>query len=86
MIENLEFFSAKTYHDTKIPDKPIQGTGTVIASRGRYYLVTALHSMRLLDEQGNEILSPDWKKMKAILYLVDDEVELKFKKIALSLL
>lgn len=81
MIENLEFFSAKTYHDTNIPDKAIQGTGTIIASRGRYYLVTALHCMRLLDEQGKEILSPDWKKMKAILYLVDNEVELKFKRI-----
>ena len=81
MIKNLELLSAKTFHDTNIPDKPIQGTGTIIASRGRYFLITALHCMRLLDEQGNEILSPDWKKMKAIVYLVDNEVELRFKRI-----
>ena len=78
MINNLEFFSAKTYHQTSNPDHPIQGTGTIVTSQGKYYLVTALHCMRQTDEQGNEILSPDWKKMTARIYLADTEVEVVF--------
>ena len=81
MINNLEYFSAKTYHDSTNPDKPIQGTGTIIASQGNYFLITALHCMRKLDEDGKEIVSPDWRKMKAIVYLVNEEVELDIKKI-----
>lgn len=81
MIKNLEYFSAKTYHDSSNPDKPIQGTGTIVASQGKYYLITALHCMRKLDEDGKEIVSPDWRKMKATVYLADDEVELEIKKI-----
>lgn len=81
MINNLEYFSAKTYHDSTNPDNPIQGTGTILASQGKYYLVTALHCMRMLDEDNKEIVSPDWRKMKATVYLADDEVNLDIKKI-----
>lgn len=79
MIKNLEYFSAKTYHQTDTPEHPIQGTGTIIASLGKYYLVTALHCMRQVDENGVEKLSPDWKKMSAMIYLADREVEIGFK-------
>ena len=80
-MNNLEYLSAKTYHDTDIPGKPIQGTGTIIASQGSYYLITALHCMRKLDDEGKEIVSPDWKKMSATVYLADEEVQLSIKRI-----
>jgi hypothetical protein len=81
MIEHLEFFSAKTLYQTTIQDYPIQGTGTIIASQSKYYLVTALHCMKETDGENNEIQSPDWKKISAAIYLKDDEVALEFKRI-----
>lgn len=79
MIDNIEYFSAKTYHETDVPNKPIQGTGTIISSQGRYYLVTALHCMRKVDDADHEIVSPDWKKVSATVYLQDSEVDLEIK-------
>lgn len=79
MISNLEFYSAKTYHQSYTPGHPIQGTGTIIASQGKHFLVTALHCMRLTDDNGIEILSPDWKKMSACIYMPEGETELEFK-------
>ena len=81
MINNIEYFSAKTFHQTDNPEHPLQGTGTIIASQGKYFLVTALHCMRQTDENGTEILTPDWKKMRATIFLADDEVELTFKSL-----
>jgi len=81
MIDNLEYLSARTLHQINFPDKYLQGTGTIIASQGKYFLVTALHCMRQLDDEGNEIVSPDWKKMKGTIYLKDREVDLEFKSI-----
>lgn len=80
-MKNLEFFSAKTYHQTNEPEHPLQGTGTIISSQGKYYLVTALHCMRQTDENGVEILSPDWKKMSAMIYLANSEVKVVFKRL-----
>lgn len=79
MIDNLEFYSAKTYHDSNVPDAPIQGTGTIVASQGKHFLVTALHCMRQIDDNGIEILSPDWKKMEAVIYMPDSEEKIVFK-------
>ena len=81
MIENIEYLSARTLHQTNVPDKYLQGTGTIIASQGNFFLGTALHCMRQTDEEGNETVSPDWKKMKATIYLKDREVDLGFKRI-----
>ena len=81
MIDNLEYLSARTLHQTNVPDKYLQGTGTIIASQGKFFLVTALHCMRQTDDEGNETVSPDWKKMKATIYLKDREVDLGFKRI-----
>lgn len=80
MIDNLEFYSAKTYHDSNVPDAPIQGTGTIIASQGKYFLVTALHCMRFIDDDGVEIVSPDWRKMRAVIYMPKGEVDIVFKE------
>ncbi len=80
MINNLEYYSAKTYYQTNNPNALIQGTGTIIASQGKYFLVTALHCMRLTDDKGIEILSPDWKKMRATIYMPTKEEEIVFKR------
>lgn len=77
MIDNIEYLSAKTFYNTNVPDQSIQGTGTIIASQGKYYLATALHCMRVVDESGNEIVKPDWKNMSAVVYLQDSEVDLE---------
>ncbi len=79
MINNIEYFSAKTLHESIDSQKPIQGTGAIIASHGKYYLVTALHCMRQVDDDDKEIVSPDWKKLSAAVYLQDCEVDLKIK-------
>ena len=81
MIDNLEFFSAKTLYQTSLLNHSIQGTGTIIASQRKYYLITALHCMKETDDEGNEILSPDWKKISATIYLKDAEVALEFKRL-----
>lgn len=81
MIEQLEFFSAKTLYQTETMNCPKQGTGTIIASQGKYYLVTALHCMKETDETGKEIGSPNWRNISATIYLKNDEVTLEFKQL-----
>ncbi len=76
MINDIEYLSAKTYHSSNDPDNSIQGTGAIIASQGKYYLATALHCMRVM-EDGVEVVKPDWKKLSAVVYLQYSEVNLE---------
>lgn len=76
MIPKIEYLSAKTYHPSNVPNSPIQGTAAIFASKGRYFLATALHCMRVTDEDGKELVKPDWNNLKATVYLRDSEVDL----------
>lgn len=75
MKNTLQYISAKTIRRPEGSEKPLQGTGIIVQSEGRFYLLTAYHCAAQIDEEGNEILKADWHLMKAIIYTQDDEVE-----------
>ena len=75
MKNTLQYISAKTIRRPGGSEKPLQGTGIIVQSEGRFYLLTAYHCAAQIDEEGNEILKADWHLMKAIIYTRDDEVE-----------
>lgn len=75
MKNTLQYISAKTIRRPGGSEMPLQGTGIIVQSEGRFYLLTAYHCSAQIDEEGNEILKADWHLMKAIIYTQDDEVE-----------
>lgn len=75
MKNTLQYISAKTIRRPEGSEMPLQGTGIIVQSEGRFYLLTAYHCAAQIDEAGNEILKADWHLMKAIIYTKDDEVE-----------
>ena len=75
MKNTLQYLSAKTVRKPEENERPLFGTGTIVQSGGRYYLVTAYHCASQIDEEGNEILKADWHLMSATVYTQDDEVK-----------
>lgn len=76
MKTRLQYISAKTLRKMDDGSKDLQGTGTIIQSHGKYYLLTAYHCMCRMDENGKEIVSADWRKMTAKVYTDDSEFDL----------
>lgn len=77
MKSTLQYISAKTLRMPEGKDKPLQGTGIIVQSGGRFYLLTAYHCAAQIDDEGNEILKADWHLMSATVYTQDDEVEVE---------
>lgn len=77
MKSTLQYISAKTKRRPEENEKPLYGTGTIVQSGGRFYLVTAYHCAAQMDDEGNEILKADWHLMSATVYTQDDEVEVE---------
>ena len=77
MKSTLQYISAKTKRSPEENEKPLYGTGTIVQSGGRFYLVTAYHCAAQIDDEGNEILKADWHLMSATVYTQDDEVEVE---------
>ena len=75
MKNTLQYLSAKTVRKPEENERPLLGTGTIVQSGGRYYLVTAYHCASQIDDEGNEILKADWHLMSATVYTQDDEVK-----------
>lgn len=76
MKTTLQYISAKTLRYLEDGKVAMQGTGTIIQSRGHYYLLTAYHCLCKKDSDGNEVVPADWHKMKAIVYTRSSELEL----------
>lgn len=77
MKNTLQYISAKTVRRPEGNAKALYGTGTIVQSGGRFYLVTAYHCAAQIDDEGNEILKADWHLMSATVYTQDDEVEVE---------
>ena len=74
MKNTLQYLSAKTVRKPEENERPLFGTGTIVQSGGRYYLVTAYHCASQIDEEGNEILKADWHLMSATVYTQEDVI------------
>lgn len=75
-MDNLEYFSVKTIRESYNEYPEIQGTGTIIKSKGCFYMITALHCMGKVVE-GREIVPFDWHAMSGRVYLPDEDVNIK---------
>lgn len=75
MKSTLQYISAKTVRRPEKNENPLQGTGIIVQSGGRFYLVTAYHCTAKIDDEGHEILKADWHLMTATVYTQDDEVD-----------
>lgn len=73
----LQYISAKTVRRPEENENPLQGTGVIVQSGGRFYLLTAYHCAAQIDDEGHEILKADWHLMSATVYTQDDEVEVE---------
>lgn len=76
MNNTLQYISAKI---TRLLDNGyigLQGSGTIIQSHGKYYLLTAYHCLCKKDDDGSEIIPADWKKMTATVYTSNSEYDL----------
>lgn len=77
MKRTLQYISAKTIRRPEENENPLQGTGVIVQSGGRFYLLTAYHCAAQIDDEGHEILKADWHLMSANVYTQDDEVEVE---------
>lgn len=77
MKNTLQYLSAKTIRRPAGSEMPLQGTGIIVQSEGRFYLLTAYHCVAQIDDEGHEILKADWHLMSATVYTQDDEVEVE---------
>ena len=77
MKNTLQYISAKTVRKPEGNEKPLYGTGTIVQSGGRYYLLTAYHCAAQIDNEGNEIIKADWHLMSATVYTQDDEIKVE---------
>lgn len=77
MKNTLQYISAKTIRRPEENENLLQGTGIIVQSGGRFYLLTAYHCAAQIDDEGHEILKADWHLMSATVYTQDDEVEVE---------
>lgn len=76
MKTTLQYISAKTLRMMDDGRVGLQGTGTIIQSHERYYLLTAYHCLGKVNEKGEESIPADWHKMSAKVFTDDSEFEL----------
>ena len=68
MKTTLQYISAKTLRMMDDGRVGLQGTGTIIQSHERYYLLTAYHCLGKVNEKGEESIPADWHKMSAKVF------------------
>ena len=76
MKTTLQYISAKTLRMMYDGRVALQGTGTIIQSHERYYLLTAYDCLGKANEKGEESIPADWHKMSAKVFTDDSEFEL----------